>query len=64
MPSYIEYDLGDDATILIEAPEDTTSGVVRASRGAGEVSQVKAKKGFEVTQKWAKPEDNKLSKGV
>lgn len=46
MPTYIEYDLGDNATILIEAPEDATSGVVKASRGPGEVSQVKARKGF------------------
>ena len=51
MPEYIEYDLGDGATILIEAPEGATSGVIRAARSAGEVSQVKAKKGFKAALK-------------
>jgi len=46
MTSYIEYELDENATILVEAPEDLSSGVVKASRGAGDVAQVKAKKTF------------------
>jgi hypothetical protein len=46
MPTYVEYDIGDGATILVEAPEDVTSGVIKASRGVGEVAKTKAKKSF------------------
>ncbi|MCA9500658.1 MAG: hypothetical protein KC588_15800 [Nitrospira sp.] len=46
MPSYIEYDLGDGATILIEAPENEASGLVKAARGEGEITKIKAKKNF------------------
>ena len=33
MPSYIEYELDENTTILVEAPEDESGGVVKASRG-------------------------------
>ena len=46
MPTYIEYDLDDGTTILIEAPDIDDSGIVKASRKVGDVSKVKAKKGF------------------
>lgn len=46
MATYIEYDLENGATILIEAPGGETGGIVKASRGDGEVAKVKAKKGF------------------
>jgi hypothetical protein len=46
MTTYIEYDLGDGATILIEAPEEEEGGIVKASRDKGEVAKKKAKKGF------------------
>jgi len=45
MPNYIEYQLDENATILIEAPDDTGS-VVKASRGPGEIAKVKAQKSF------------------
>lgn len=47
MSIYIEYELGDGATILIEAPEDESGEVVKVSRDiAGEIVRVKAKKSF------------------
>ena len=47
MSIYIEYELGDGATILIEAPEDESGEVVKVSRDiAGEIVRVKAKKKF------------------
>jgi hypothetical protein len=46
MATYIEYDLGNGATILIEAPESETGAIVRASRGDGEITKTKAKMGF------------------
>ena len=46
MKSYIEYDLGDGATILIEVPSEESSGVVKAARGDGEITTTKAKKSF------------------
>ena len=45
MSIYIGYELDKNTTILVEAPEGTSSGVVKASR-AGEVACVKAKKTF------------------
>ena len=36
MTTYIEYELDENTTILVEAPEDTSGGVVKASRGSGE----------------------------
>jgi len=32
MPTFIEYELEDGLTVLIEAPEDETTGPVRAAR--------------------------------
>jgi len=53
MPTFVEYDLGDGETILIQAPESETSGVVRAGRG-GENIIVKAQKTFSAAFKEAK----------
>lgn len=46
MKNYIEYDLGDGATILIEAPDEEVSGIVKAARRDGEITTEKAKKSF------------------
>lgn len=46
MATYIEYNLGNGATILIEAPESEAGRVVRASREDGEVAKVRAKMNF------------------
>lgn len=46
MTTYIEYDLGNGATILVEAPENESGAIINASQGEG-VAKVKAKKGFE-----------------
>lgn len=46
MTNYIEYDLEDGATILIEISDTETTGVLKASRGNGEVAKTKAKKTF------------------
>ena len=46
MTTYIEYKLDENSTILVEAPEDESGGVVRAARKPGEVARVKAKKTF------------------
>ncbi len=45
MATYIEYDLGDGATILIES-HDEESGVVRASRDRSDVAKTRAQKSF------------------
>jgi len=45
MPIYIEYQLDEDMTVLIEAPESEAGGIVEASR-VGESVIVKAKKTF------------------
>jgi hypothetical protein len=46
MPTYVEYKLDDDTTILVEAPEDQEGGIVRASNEEGGIATVKAKKTF------------------
>jgi hypothetical protein len=46
MATYIEYDLGDGAIILIEGPIENESGVVRTTRGGDELTKVRAKKSF------------------
>ena len=46
MTTYIEYDLEDGATILIEAPENGIGRVVKAARGDSEVTKARAKKSF------------------
>ena len=45
MTTYIEYELDDNTTILVEASDDDIGGVVRAT-SAGDVARVKAKKTF------------------
>lgn len=44
MSTYVEYELDKNTTILIEAPDDESGEVIKASQGAGEVASVKAKK--------------------
>jgi len=46
MPNYIEYQLDENTTILIEGPEDKSSGVVKASNQSGEATSTRAKKTF------------------
>jgi hypothetical protein len=46
MPNYIEYQLDENTTILIEGPEEKSGGIVKASRELGEVAPTKAKKTF------------------
>lgn len=46
MATYIEYDLGEGATILIEAPENSNRGIAKASRADGEIVKSKAKINF------------------
>jgi len=45
MSRYIEYDLGDGATILIETDEDS-QGITQVSRDTDGIMKVKAKKNF------------------
>ena len=47
MTTYIEYELEDGTTLLIESPATETGGVVKAGRGDGENVIVKAGKKFE-----------------
>ena len=46
MTTYIEYELGDGAAILIEASEDMNGRVMRSALQPGEAAQIKAKKSF------------------
>ncbi|MAT45182.1 MAG: hypothetical protein CL609_22875 [Anaerolineaceae bacterium] len=46
MKNYIEYDLGDGAKILIEMPDESTSGIVKVAHGDGEIAVTKANKSF------------------
>ncbi len=46
MTTYIEYELDDGTTVLIESPDTETGGLVKASRGNGENVIVKASKKF------------------
>jgi hypothetical protein len=46
MPTYIEYQLDENSSILIEAPDDGTEGMVKVSREVGELPKLKAKKNF------------------
>jgi hypothetical protein len=45
MPTYVEYKLDDDTTILVEAPEDETGGIMQAAN-EDSIATVKAKKTF------------------
>ena len=60
MTTYIEYELDENTTILVEAPEDASSGVVKASRTPGEVARVKAKKTFKEALKDVKAQARML----
>jgi hypothetical protein len=64
MLTYIEYDLGDGATILVEAPEEEAGGIVRASRGPGEAITTRAKKSFSDALKDVKTQAKLLIKEV
>lgn len=47
MPKYIEYDLGDGASVFVEAVDDSEDTVIhQASRGKVEAVSQKAKKTF------------------
>ena len=45
MPKYIEYDLEDGATILIESSDEETQ-IVKAACGDGNIAKTKAQMGF------------------
>jgi len=63
MLNYIEYELGDGATILIEGPEEA-GGIVKASREVGEPATTKAKKSFSDALKDVKTQATLLIKEV
>lgn len=46
MLTYVEYQLDENSTILIEALDGESGGVIKASRGQGEVVKTKAQKSF------------------
>lgn len=46
MPAYVEYQLDENSTILIEAPEGESGGVIKASSEPGEVAKTKAQRSF------------------
>jgi len=46
MQTYVEYQVDENTTILIEAPEGEAGGVVKAARGPGEIVKIKAQKSF------------------
>jgi hypothetical protein len=46
MTTYVEYQLDDQTTILVEAPEGEGGGLVLAANEEGGVATVKAKKTF------------------
>ena len=46
MSTYVEYQIEENTTILVEVAKDEVSGVVRASREPGDVMKVRAKISF------------------
>jgi hypothetical protein len=46
MSTYVEYQIDESSTILLEVAKDEVSGVVRASREPGDVAKVRAKISF------------------
>ena len=62
MSTYIEYEIEDGVTILVEAPEDIDGGIVRASRGDGAI--IKAKKRFVEALQDAKAQARLLLKEI
>jgi hypothetical protein len=47
MPIYVEYELENGLTILVEAPEEQTSGIVKAARDADGNVILRASKKFD-----------------
>jgi hypothetical protein len=43
MSTYVEYQLDENKTILIEIAKDEVNGVVKASREPGDVATIKAR---------------------
>ena len=64
MSAYIEYQLDEHTTILVEASDEETGGIVKASRGAGEIAKVKAKKNFSDALKDIKTQAKVLLKEI
>ncbi|MCP4359833.1 MAG: hypothetical protein GY796_17640 [Chloroflexi bacterium] len=54
MPTYIEYELDEGTTMLIEAPEGEPTGLIKVSRNAEGNVIVRAKKSFSEALKAAK----------
>ncbi len=46
MPTYIEYELDENSSILIEATDEAMMGMTKVSREVGEIPKIKAKKNF------------------
>jgi hypothetical protein len=64
LPTYVEYQLDENSTILIQIPDEEVSGVVRASRGVGEIATVKAQKKFSDALKDIKAQAKLLLKEI
>ena len=64
MPNYVEYDLGDGATILIEVPDGQISSVDKAYRGVGNPTNIKAKMSFKEALKDVKAQAVLLLKEI
>ena len=62
MPTFIEYDLGNGATILVESLEEAGSGAKKA--GLGESKTIKAKKKFEEILKDVRVQSKLLLKEI
>jgi hypothetical protein len=63
MSTYIEYEIEEGVTILIEAPESETGGIVKAAR-PGEATVAKAKKTFQQALAGAKAQAKLLLKEI
>ncbi len=64
MTTYIEYDLGKDGTLLIESTDTEAGGIVKASRGPGELATVKARVNFDDALKEVKTQAKLLIKEI
>lgn len=64
MSTYIEYELEDGMTVLIEGPEDENGRIVKASAGGDDIASVKAKKGFSVAMQDIKVQARLLLKEI
>jgi hypothetical protein len=63
MPTYIEYQLDENTTILIEAPHGT-SGIVNASQEPGDIVKAKAQKSFAAALKEVQAQARLLLKEI